>query len=108
MRLGGVMASSAISVVAAGFFILFPKFAGNYLTTHIPSVVMGASFIGMATYKMITSSWVIALSGLLFPVIYLFSGSFFEGYGGSLGTSAAIALGSVFFLQWLIIKIQSS
>ncbi|MCH4823852.1 hypothetical protein ML462_11785 [Gramella lutea] len=91
-QLGGVMASAGVSVFAGGFFFFIPDLLNENLTTHIPLVVMGTSFIGMATSRVIKEVWIIGLSGLTFSIIYLLTGSFFEGYGGSLGTTAAISL----------------
>ena len=66
LPLGGVMASAGISVVAGGLFYIFPEVLNNYLTTNIPMVIMGASFIGMATSRIIKQNWIIGLSGLAF------------------------------------------
>ncbi|MBT8295877.1 MAG: hypothetical protein KJO51_05630 [Gramella sp.] len=95
LKLGGVMASSLVAVIAAVFFLIFPSLVNKFLTTHIPPVIMGASFIGMATYKVTNRYWVMAISGIVFSSIYLLSSSFFEGFGGSLGTTAAISLCAV-------------
>lgn len=108
LGLGGVLASSAISVISAGFFFLLPGLTSSYLTANIPLVIMGTSFIGMASQKLIQNAWVIAISGLLFPVIFLLSGSFFEGYGGSLGTTAAISLSAVYVISRFSLKNKTS
>jgi len=99
LQLGGVMASAGISVLIAGLFFVFPDILNNYLTINIPVVVMGASFIGMATSRIIHQFWIIGLSGIIFSVIFLLTGSYFDGFGGSLGTTAAISLGSVYALK---------
>jgi len=106
LQLGGVMASSGISIIVAGFFYIFPEILSPYLTINLPLVIMGASFIGMATSRIISQSWIIGVSGLIFSLIYLFTGSFFDGFGGSLGSTAAIALGSVYALNQLKNKIS--
>ena len=95
LPLGGVMSSSLVAVVAACIFIIFPSLTNEFLSTHIPLVIMGASFVGMATFEVIQQYRIIALSGILFSIIYLFSSSFFEGFGGGLGTTAAISLYAV-------------
>jgi len=99
LQLGGVMASAGISVLTAGLFFIFPEILNNYLNTNIPVVVMGASFIGMAASRIIHQFWIIGLSGFIFSVIFLLTGSYFDGFGGSLGTTAAISLGSVYALK---------
>ena len=106
LQLGGVMASAGVSVVAAGFFYIFPDILNEYLKTNIPIVIMGASFIGMATSRVIRQHWVIGVSGFIFSVIFLFTGSFFDGFGGSLGTTAAISLICVFALRKLILSLS--
>jgi len=99
LQLGGVMASSGISILFGAFFFVFPNLINEYLTTHIPIVIMGASFIGMASSKIIHQAWVIGISGIIFSTIYLLTGTFFEGYGGGLGTTAAISLCAVYALK---------
>lgn len=104
MQLGGVMASAGVSVVAGGFFYLFPELLNSYLTTNLPLIIMGASFVGMATSRIIKQTWIIGVSGLFFSIIFLFTGSFFEGFGGNLGTTAAISLCSAYGMNLLIRK----
>ncbi len=99
LQLGGVMASAGVSVLAGSFFYLFPELLSSYLTQNLPAVIMGASFIGMATFRVIPQYWIIGISGLFFSFIYLFTGSYFDGFGGGLGTTAAISLCSVIGLN---------
>ncbi len=96
LQLGGVMASAGISVLVSLLFLVFPELLSDYLTINIPPIVMGASFIGMATERVIPKLWIIGLAGSIFPVIFLLSGSFFEGFGGSLGTTAALSLSTMY------------
>lgn len=106
IQLGGIMASAGISVFAGGFFYLFPELLNSYLTANLPLIIMGASFIGMATSRIIKQTWVIGISGLFFSIIFLFTGSFFDGFGGNLGSTAAISLGSAYGLNHLIRKLR--
>jgi len=101
LQLGGVMASAGISVLFGGFFCVFPNLINEYLTTNIPVVVMGTSFIGMTTSKLTNQFWVIAIAGFIFSVIFLLTGTYFEGYGGTLGTTAAISFCSTYALAKL-------
>jgi hypothetical protein len=101
LQLGGVMASAGVSVFGGAFFYLFPDLLNPYLTENIPLIVMGASFIGMATFRVIRKNWIIGVSGFIFSVIYLLTGSFFEGFGGGLGTTAAISLGAAYGIRIL-------
>ena len=99
LQLGGVMASAGVSLIVALCFYAFPGFLNEYLNTNIPVVAMGASFIGMASARIISKYWVIALSGIFFSFVFLFTSSFFEGYGGSLGTTALIALSAAYAIN---------
>ena len=103
-QFGGVLASAGVTVVANGFLYFYPESLNLYLTTHLPFVIMGSSFIGMANSRTIRDYRIVGVSGLFFCIIYLLSGTFYEGYGGSLGTTAAIALCSASALNQLKIK----
>lgn len=102
LKLGGVIASAGISVAGGLFFYLFPDLLNEYLSENLPAVLMGASFVGMASEKVVPKLSIILFSGILFSVIYLLTGPFFEGFGGSLGTSAAISLIAMMGLKSLI------
>ncbi|WP_338731317.1 hypothetical protein [Mangrovimonas cancribranchiae] len=92
LKQGAVRASALLSLTVGLFFFWFPDILNNYLTQNIPPAFIGASFIGMVSSKAITHySWLI-IAGILFSIIYLNASHFFNGYGGALGTSAAIAL----------------
>ncbi|MUP41008.1 hypothetical protein FLP08_00335 [Gramella aestuarii] len=95
LQLGGVMASAGVSVLTAAFFHFFPELLNAELTNTIPVIAMGASFIGMASSRIIKKYWIIGVAGLFFSFIFLVTGTFFEGFGGSLGTTAAISLAAV-------------
>lgn len=99
LKLGGVMASAGISVLAGLFFHLFPDLLNPFLSSNLPLVIMGASFIGMASQKVVPYFRIISIAGILFSIIYLITGSFFEGFGGSLGTTAAISLFATYVLK---------
>ena len=105
LQLGGVMASAGISVLAGSFFYIFPELMNEYLSQNIPVVIMGASFIGMATSRLIKQYWIMTISGFIFSIIFLLTGSFFEGFGGGLGTTAAISLCSIYAIKHLKSKI---
>lgn len=99
LKLGAVTASAGISVLAGLWFHFFPELLNPQLTRNLPFVIMGASFIGMASVKVIPRIRIIFIAGILFSGIYLATGSFFEGFGGSLGTTAAISLYAVHALK---------
>ncbi len=89
----GPVRSSAILSLAVGLY--FHYFSGNmdsYLVKNIPVVFIGASFIGMVSARLLSNYLLIGIAGVVFCLIFLHTSRFFNGYGGALGTSAAIAL----------------
>ncbi|WP_026934214.1 hypothetical protein [Christiangramia echinicola] len=108
LQLGGVLASSLIAVIAGGLFHFFPALLNENLTVNIPLVIMGASFNGMATNRVIKRFWIIGVSGLIFSILYLLTGSFFDGFGGSLGTMAAISIITVYSIDYIRKKLSPS
>ncbi len=89
---GPVRSSSLLSLIVASFFHFFPHLLSDYLTSNIPVVFIGASFIGMVSSTQLSSYIGLSLAGALFTIIYLNTSRFFDGFGGSLGTSACIAV----------------
>ncbi|WP_010228235.1 hypothetical protein [Gillisia marina] len=89
---GAVRASAGLSLTVALFTLIFPDLFSNYLLVHIPIVFLGASFVGMVSKELISNYWVLGLAGLLFSMLYLNTGSYFEGFGGALGTTASISV----------------
>ncbi|GLB51795.1 hypothetical protein NBRC110019_08340 [Neptunitalea chrysea] len=92
LKQGAVRASALLSFVVALFFYLFPEILNETLSQKIPIVFIGASFIGMVSHKVVNNYIIIAISGIIFSIIFLNTSAFFSGYGGALGTSACISL----------------
>ncbi|SFC28280.1 hypothetical protein SAMN04487907_103200 [Zunongwangia mangrovi] len=89
---GAVRASALPSLIIGLFFYCFPNLLSVFLTKQIPLVFIGASFVGMVSIKII-SKWIyVAISGLVFSLIYINTGKFFNGFGGALGTTACISV----------------
>ena len=89
---GAVRASALPSLLVGLFFYCFPHVLPAYLSRQIPLVFIGSSFVGMVSINII-SKWIyVAISGLIFSLIYLNTGEFFKGFGGALGTTACIAV----------------
>lgn len=101
---GPVRSSALLSLMVASIFYCFPKLLPTELAKNIPVVFIGGSFIGMASKKIIDSYFKLAISGLVFAVIYLNTSRFFNGYGGALGASAGISLLSVLSLPFFTPK----
>lgn len=89
---GAVRASAGLSLLVGLFFYLFPEIFTPYLTKNIPIVFIGATFIGMVSSKVLPSYLLVGFSGFIFSIIYLNESPFFKGYGGALGTTAAISV----------------
>ncbi|GHC48800.1 hypothetical protein [Ulvibacter litoralis] len=88
---GAVRASALLSLLVGLFFYVFPNLLNDYLTKNIQIVFIGASFIGMVSSKNGSYTRLI-VAGSIFSVIYINKSSFFDGYGGAIGTLALIAL----------------
>ncbi|MEH6305900.1 hypothetical protein RYH73_09625 [Olivibacter sp. CPCC 100613] len=101
LKQGPIRSSAVLSLIVATFFFLFPQLLSPYLTTNIPLVFIGSSFIGMVSTRLISNYFLIGAAGLIFCIVYLNTSSFFHGYGGALGTSAAISLLAVLSLPIL-------
>jgi|TARA_R100000501_G_C2598044_1_gene95973 hypothetical protein len=91
-RQGAVRASAGLSLLVGLFFYFFPELFSPYLTKNIPIVFIGATFIGMVSSKILPSYLLVGFSGFIFSIIYLNASPFFKGYGGALGTTAAISV----------------
>jgi len=92
LKQGPVCSSAVLSLIVGLYFYFFPGTMSSYLVKNIPIVFIGASFIGMVSTKMISNYFLIGVAGIIFCLIYLNTSKFFSGYGGALGTSAAISL----------------
>ncbi|MFZ0491078.1 MAG: hypothetical protein WAM00_12590 [Salegentibacter sp.] len=92
LQQGAVRASALLSLVVGLFFYYFPGLLSAYLTRNIPLVFIGASFIGMVSSRILSSYILLSLSGIIFSILFVNSSKYFAGFGGGLGTTAAISL----------------
>lgn len=92
LKQGPVRASALLTLPIAAFCYFFPEILSPYLTKNIPVVFIGSTFIGMVSAQKMSTYTGIAIAGLVFSAIYLNTSRFFDGYGGSLGTSACISI----------------
>ncbi len=104
LKQGPVRSSALLSLIVASTLYFLPNLFPTELSKNIPVVFIGGSFIGMASKKIIDSYLKLAISGLVFAVIYLNTSRFFNGYGGALGASAGISLLSVLSLPFFTPK----
>jgi Sec-independent protein secretion pathway component TatC len=89
---GPVRASALLTLIVAGFCFLFPELFSEDITKQIPLVFFGASFVGMTSEKLTRNYTSIIFAGIIFGFIYTVSPTFFDGYGGALGTAACISI----------------
>ncbi|WP_034920802.1 hypothetical protein [Gillisia sp. CAL575] len=111
MEHGAVRASAGLSLSVGIFFYLFPDTLTPFLTHNIPVAFMGASFVGMVSNKIIHSYWMLTFTGIMYSILYLHTGSYFEGFGGALGITASISvivIMGIGLLQKRFIKISRS
>lgn len=106
LKFGAVKASAGISLLGGLIFYFFPATFNSEVSHLLPAVIMGASFIGMASKKVIPDYLIICFSGFIFGFIFIYTSDFFQGFGGSLGTTAAISLCSAVAFQKIIIKLS--
>ncbi|MBL7706463.1 MAG: hypothetical protein JNM21_13040 [Taibaiella sp.] len=92
LKQGPVRASALLTLVVAAYCYFFPDTLSPYLSKNLPVVFIGSTFIGMVSAQKMSTYTGIAIAGLLFSAIYLNTSKFFDGYGGSLGTSACISI----------------
>ncbi|MDQ8005360.1 MAG: hypothetical protein REI64_11210 [Pedobacter sp.] len=104
LKQGPIRSSALLSLLVALPFYFFPHMADIELAKNIPVAFIGGSFIGMVSKKIVDSYIKLAVSGLVFAIIYLNTSSFFNGYGGALGASAGISLLSVLSLPFFTPK----
>jgi hypothetical protein len=92
LRQGPVRSSALLTLVVALYFHFFPHSMDSYLVKNIPVVFIGGSFIGMVSPRILSDYLLIGTAGLIFCIIYINTSKFFNGYGGAVGTAAAISL----------------
>jgi len=92
LKQGAVRASSLVGILAGLFVLVFPELLPEYITESLALVVFGASFVGMVSSDVLSNYLLIGVSGGLFAIIFINASSYFEGFGGGLGTGACIAL----------------
>lgn len=101
LKLGGVLSSSLLSSIVAGFVHFFPSYIPPELVNHIPLIFIGSSFVGMVSSNQLSTLIGVSLSGLVYSVIYINTSKFFDGFGGALGTSACISLLVIMSIPYL-------
>jgi hypothetical protein len=62
------------------------------LAKTIAVVIMGGSFTGMSNMKVLPNNWWAAFAGIVFSFIYINWSPYFKGFGGEMGTTAALSV----------------
>ena len=102
LKLGPVLASGYVGFFLGAMLRIFSESNGLMLAI----VVIGASFAGMSSQSRVKDERLVALSGVLFGLIFIYSGPFFGGAGGKLGTIAFLSILSVYGLQMAFSKLR--
>ncbi|MFP4287163.1 MAG: hypothetical protein ACLFRI_05640 [Candidatus Izemoplasmataceae bacterium] len=91
LKQGAVLASALTGFLMAGIFRV------TYLDLNVTFgiVAIGASFVGMANQTRMKDERYIALAGVLFGLIFIYSAPYFGGAGGKLGTIAFLSVLSI-------------
>lgn len=87
----GVKASSFLSLLTA-LICRFLILEQTYLVETLPIIFIGATFIGMVSFKQTSSFVGIAAATLIYCILFFYSSTYFQGYGGVLGTTACVSL----------------
>lgn len=92
LKQGPVRASALIVLCIGGFFYFFPDVLDSIYTKRLPLYIAGASFIGMLSSTVGVSYFSLLLSPVLFSFLLHYMAKAFDGFGGTLGAAACVAL----------------
>ncbi|RFC53509.1 hypothetical protein DXU93_12130 [Brumimicrobium aurantiacum] len=99
LKLGIVVGSALPSLVFALLVFALESYLPMEFSTQAPALFYGAAFIGMASNKIVDSYFLIGISGLLFSFIFLHTAPYFNGFGGALGTTAALCFIPIYWIS---------
>jgi hypothetical protein len=92
LNFSSVLASTLLSLIVALVFLAVGELGQSGLSSKIPVVFIGASFVGMSSVQNLKNIQQVAFASLIFGIVFLSASSLFAGFGGGLGTSAAIGV----------------
>jgi hypothetical protein len=98
LKQGAVLASALVGFMMAGIF----RVTNLDLNITYGIVAIGATFVGMANQARLKDERYVALAGLLFGLIFIYSAPYFGGAGGKLGTTAFLSVLCVMGLNDII------
>ena len=100
---GGVKASAFIGVLIGIIYQIIIKLNFEVETLkHFFLIMMGATFMGMIADKHQHKKLDFIISSLIFCTLYQHTSTFFNGFGGLLGTIACISLLCIFGIEKVI------
>ena len=86
LRQGPVLGSAFMGFYLGAVLMFFPA-----VPAVLPVVAIGATFVGMSNMARLPHEGYVALGGVLFALLFIFSAPYFNGAGGKLGTIAFIS-----------------
>lgn len=101
-KISATQASAGLSFIVALTAYLISDVAPQEYRFICPAVFFGASFVGMSSKNILPKLWQVACAGALFSIIFLNTSTYFEGFGGALGTTACIAVVLTFGINMLL------
>lgn len=99
LELDTVKASALPSLIVGIIFYSFPVILSSSFHENIPFLFFGASFVGMVNKKILHTYVEVSFAGIIFTILYLNASSFFNGFGGALGTAACISVLTIFGIK---------
>src|SRR5690606_39119505 len=104
---GPVRASALVALATGLFFYVFQDSLPVFYVANIPMYIVGGSFIGMVTSTTHINRYSLAFSAGVYAFLLWFAARKFDGFGGSLGLLACVALMCTMALPMLTQKYNS-
>lgn len=106
-QLGPVKASALIALPVGIMYQLSIYYSvETELMKDFAAIMMGATFMGMISNKHAHQFIDFTISAIIFCTLYQHTSSFFNGFGGLLGTIACISILCVFGIERILAKIN--
>ncbi len=104
LKWNSVLSSALFSLIFACIMKVFPWFDAEF-SFKLSVVFIGASFIGMSSEKLIENKRFLFIATIFFVIVFLSVSVVFKGFGGGLGTSAAISVISSYGLKKILDRV---
>jgi len=104
---GGIKASAFVAILIGTAYQFCIEFDLKLtLLRDYFSIMMGATFMGMIANHHQHKKIDFIISALIFCTLFQHSSSFFNGFGGLLGTIACISILCVFGIERILVKLN--